>query len=603
MRIITKFKDPYIEKILDRLIMILLFLTLSSHSYSQIYDKLYFPKVDSSSIGLELTSIDLSGPYLKVNLSYRSIGCIQGDTYIVGNNIRYLLLKAENINICDGNNDTFCPNFSLYFEKLDPEIRTFDIIEPCSSGICFNIFGVNLDSVDIERMDIKWIEAYIQNYVEEGINNWQIKGEFEKTLDFKQRVTNESRKKKIIEFEQTSIKNLKIEYINGINWKQLQLEQYDADNETYLIKSKLFGDLVIPVDIETAPQLKDNWENISVNNPKIYLSSEGFKLSSFEVLNPMNNNKYIYDSKLSIEYNDTNINYNFDDINLNLNTENNIANSRLTNKTIDIGKSDIDINIPLSSIKNYYVYALVIGNEDYKSFQPGLSNESNVDFAVDDAKSFIKYLNQTIGVPEKNIISLFNATGSQMKQAIEKIRLLSEVGQGKREIVFYYSGHGLPGNNNFEPYLIPVDVNGTNPEFGIKLDDVYQKLTEFPNKKVTVFLDACFSGGARNKPLVAMRNIKVEPKQGFLDGNIVVFASSSGNQSSGMFLEKQHGLFTYYLLMKIQETKGNITYKELSDYLIEVVQTESLLVNDYKQTPTVRIGIKAIDDWENWKIK
>ena len=137
----------------------------------------------------------------------------------------------------------------------------------------------------------------------------------------------------------------------------------------------------------------------------------------------------------------------------------------------------------------------------------------------------------------------------------------------------------------------------------MKLSDVYQKLTENPSLKVTVFLDACFSGGARNESLLALRNIKVAPIVSTVGNNLIVFASSSGTESSAPYKEKQHGMFTYYLLKKMQETKGNCTYKELDEYLKNEISVNSLVINKKQQTPQVIGSTDVQAKWGSWKIK
>ena len=263
--------------------------------------------------------------------------------------------------------------------------------------------------------------------------------------------------------------------------------------------------------------------------------------------------------------------------------------------------SEIDKNIPETGTKNPNRFALIIGNEDYKSLQPDLNSEINVLFAENDAKTLKEYAVKTLGVPEENITLLINATAGKMNQALAKMNLIAKNSNGKAEMIFYYAGHGLPDENTKEPYLIPVDISGANfLEGGIKLKNVYAKLTEFPSKKVSVFIDACFSGGARNQGLLSARAVKIKPKETSLTGNIVVFSASSGEQSSLPYQDKQHGMFTYYLLKKIQETKGEISLKELSDYISEQVSLQSVNINNKEQTPVVNAGT---DSWGNWTLR
>lgn len=262
---------------------------------------------------------------------------------------------------------------------------------------------------------------------------------------------------------------------------------------------------------------------------------------------------------------------------------------------------EVDINIPVNNKVRPNTYALIVGNEDYSTYQTGLSIEVNVDYAINDAKIFKEYCQSTMGIPERQIKLLTNATSGQMAQGIEWLRNLAKIDNGKAELIFYYSGHGLPEEQTKEAYLIPVDISGNNVSLGIKLADVYKKLSEYPSARVAVFLDACFSGGARNQTLVSMKGVKVKPKDSYLDGNMVVLASSSGIESSGVYHEKQHGYMTYFLLKKIQETQGNITYKELFDYTIEVVQKETTL-NGKTQTPQIIFSPQIENTWSSWNI-
>ncbi len=265
--------------------------------------------------------------------------------------------------------------------------------------------------------------------------------------------------------------------------------------------------------------------------------------------------------------------------------------------------SDIDINIPLAKNKNENKYALIIGNEDYSSYQAGLNSESNVDFALNDARIMREYAKLTFGIPEDNIIYLENAKAIEMSRAIKALSTVIKNSNGKAEVLFYYAGHGYPEESTKEPFLIPVDVNGTDLQFAVKLNDLYAQLNEYPSKKVTVILDACFSGGGRNEGLISARGVKIKPKENILSGNIVVFTASSGEQSSLSYKDKSHGLFTYYLLKKVQETAGDVTYKELSDYLSEQVSIRSALVNQKEQNPHTLISNSVKDNWYYWQIK
>jgi hypothetical protein len=264
--------------------------------------------------------------------------------------------------------------------------------------------------------------------------------------------------------------------------------------------------------------------------------------------------------------------------------------------------ADIDFNIPSTGKQNELTFALIIGNEDYKSFQTDLAAEANVKFARNDASVMKEYAIKSLGIPEKNIQLLLDGTYGQINQAISKINLIAKTMGVKATILFYYAGHGMPEDATKEPYLIPVDISGSNVTSGIKLKDVYSRLTEFPTERVYVFLDACFTGGARDESLIAGRSISIKPKEQTLKGNIVVFSASSGNQASLSYLDKRHGMFTYFLLKKIQETNAEVSLKELSGFLKEKVALESLLINHKEQNPQTNTSANIAESWGKWKL-
>ena len=188
-----------------------------------------------------------------------------------------------------------------------------------------------------------------------------------------------------------------------------------------------------------------------------------------------------------------------------------------------------------------------------------------------------------------------------MKQGLAWINNLAKVTTGKANLIFYYAGHGLPDEITKTPYLMPVDVSGSYINLGISLDEVINSISQYPTNKSVLFLDACFSGGARNEGLVAMRGVKIKPKEEKILGNLVVFSSSSGNESSGSYEDKKHGMFTYFLLKKLQESKGSANLKQLSDYVYNSVRKESALSGKI-QTPKVQYSSSIGKEWEGWTL-
>ena len=265
--------------------------------------------------------------------------------------------------------------------------------------------------------------------------------------------------------------------------------------------------------------------------------------------------------------------------------------------------SDVNINIPNNTDKFSNKYAVIIGNEDYSSRQPNLTNESNVEYALDDARIFKEYLIRTLGFEEKNVFLLLNATSGEMKQAITRIKEIFKVlpESNKSEIVFYYAGHGYPDESTKIPYLMPVDVSINNLESAIRLSELCNELGSTNAGKITLFLDACFTGDGRNQGLLAARTARIKPEPLTAKGNMVIFSASSADQTALPYKDQQHGMFTYFLLKKLQETKGNVTYGDLYNYVKQNVALESTR-SIKRQDPEITISKDVNNNWQYWKL-
>lgn len=263
--------------------------------------------------------------------------------------------------------------------------------------------------------------------------------------------------------------------------------------------------------------------------------------------------------------------------------------------TTSVSVSDIDINIPVTYQRNENTFAVVIGNEDY-------ANEIKVKYAKNDARTFYEYSMKTLGIPKENIHFTENATFGKMLGEIDWLRSVAKAFQGKAKLLFYYAGHGMPDESSKSAYLLPVDGEASTIRTAIKVEELYASLSEYPVQQAAVFLDACFSGAARDGMLASGRGVRIMPKADSPKGNLVIFTAVSGDETAHPYVEKQHGLFSYYLIKKLQETKGDINFQELSKFISTKVNQQSV-VSGKEQNPTVNVSPAVQNTWGNWKLK
>lgn len=258
---------------------------------------------------------------------------------------------------------------------------------------------------------------------------------------------------------------------------------------------------------------------------------------------------------------------------------------------------NVDYIIPKTNDKKENTIAIVIANENYKRVP-------NVPYAINDGAIFKKYLISTFGIPTENINYLEDASLNDIKYALANISQRCNAFKDEVSVIVYYAGHGIPDDKTAEAFLLPVDGFGMDPSSGLNLDDFYASLSEMPAKSIVVLLDACFSGAKRDGGmLMATRGITIKPKMQIPDGKLIVLSATSNDETAFPIEQQKHGLFTYTLLRKIQETGGDITWGELADHVTATVKNRSIDINGKLQTPTVSVSSSMKDIWRNIKLR
>lgn len=175
---------------------------------------------------------------------------------------------------------------------------------------------------------------------------------------------------------------------------------------------------------------------------------------------------------------------------------------------------------------------------------------------------------------------------------LEQLARFADEVQEQDMFLFYFSGHGTVIDG--KPYLIPSDARD-----GRLLADTaipLQRVVEFLKSNIkartkVIMLDTCYAGvELRIKALqdaseVFLRGVE----RAFTNTEgIAILASSSRNEPSIEDADKEHGVFTYYLLQALQDSVVDdnhdhyLTISEVFRYVAARVNEE------YKQKPTLK---------------
>jgi uncharacterized caspase-like protein len=244
-------------------------------------------------------------------------------------------------------------------------------------------------------------------------------------------------------------------------------------------------------------------------------------------------------------------------------------------------------------------FALLIGVEKYQKARPLV-------FTLNDVKTLSKTLRDRNGVREEGILAITdddpNPTHRPTRAAmLEEIpRWLSRIGPKDRLIV-YFSGHGFRDPAG-RLYLAPIDVDPADPaNTGLPVEWFRQQVADCKASFKLLVLDACHSGSEKGEE--KNRDVPSKDIGDQFKGleRVVTLASSTGEESSQIWEDKEQSLYTYWLNQALKgnadaDGNGAVDIDELNKYVYNnVVRTAKAHFGNRKQTPvrSVRTGVEG----------
>lgn len=243
--------------------------------------------------------------------------------------------------------------------------------------------------------------------------------------------------------------------------------------------------------------------------------------------------------------------------------------------------------------------ALVIGVDGYENAPRAL-------YAEQDAKAFGAFAASALGVPADRIKLMVGRAARRLD--IERAlaawappRLI----RGESRVVVYFAGHGLAAPEGQAPYLLPYDGDADLLEASaIRPDAIIQRLKALGAAHVTLILDACYSGRARNGEalLPGTRPIVLTPKEMDLPDGVTILSAAQSSQLSHALPEAGHGLFTYEMLKGLEgpadlDGDNAVTADELFSYLRDRVAREASRLGSAQMPVLSGDGAEVLARW------
>jgi tetratricopeptide (TPR) repeat protein len=224
--------------------------------------------------------------------------------------------------------------------------------------------------------------------------------------------------------------------------------------------------------------------------------------------------------------------------------------------------------------------ALVIAVSEYDNS----SGLKSIEFCKNDGKEMYDILKKNgYDIPDSR--KLIGYVDSQrLKETIYGF-FTDEDNKPDDTLVFYYSGHGVP-DKWAKTFLAPSDMNSDHPRMtGFSFDDLTDSMLECNSLRVVTILDSCFSGSLKiskgldsksgEEAATRIANSNIEEKSNKLQQGRgrCLLAASQGYEEAYDRQEKDHSVFTYYLLEGLKghknaiDDEGNVTYDTLGNFI------------------------------------
>ena len=221
--------------------------------------------------------------------------------------------------------------------------------------------------------------------------------------------------------------------------------------------------------------------------------------------------------------------------------------------------------------------ALVIGISDY-------SNLQSLHFCKNDGETMHKILNSLNYEIFDNLIGYVK--WDIMRDAIFDFFTDTRI-KPNDTLIFYYSGHGIPDSTG-GIYLSTSEINPDNPrKRGFSFDDLTRLIQECISTKIVVILDSCYSGSAKiskghEEDVVKLASAAIQRQSNEMntgEGRCIL-AASQALQEAYILEEKNHSIFTYYLLQGLSgedeeavDKDGNVTVDTLGKYVYNKIMS------------------------------
>lgn len=313
---------------------------------------------------------------------------------------------------------------------------------------------VSFDKIIHLKKVSQTFEGFVSAKADKEVAAWKIKGSYEKTLDYENRISSKNLSLKKSQFVQ--------ELVNEYGAKKLSCtnveNSYNPDTELFRLDWKGLNTVYLSMPPLKAKVINGNFCDYKFTNPQFTFENDAFYLTSATLM--VNNVPYYISNTPS------NL--------LASNRSGNVSTSTYVKKTVSSALKD----------KNYYL--LVIANQDYPDSQINSLNNP-----IQEGEALILTLTSLYNFRSENVSFLTNANRAQIIGEFDK---LSRIIKPEDNLLIYYAGHGIWDEKLKTGYWLPVDASKDKRANWFSNSNLRDYIAGINTKHTLLISDACFSG-------------------------------------------------------------------------------------------------------------
>lgn len=239
--------------------------------------------------------------------------------------------------------------------------------------------------------------------------------------------------------------------------------------------------------------------------------------------------------------------------------------------------------------------AVAIGCSTYDDAQI-----ADLEFAADDASSFVKTVRDTCGFKE---IVLLRSGTDDTKRRPTRANILRTLMNGARlaqhrrvnRLYIFFSGHGIRSSADGIDYLLPEDTIAQAPEFNAIAFPIFQShLEAWGARNVVIFYDACRAFIEQAKS-AGLTNLNLPSPHAICPEGMVTFTSCKPGQAAYESPNRGAGIFTAAISDGLSAIGKQVTVADLDAYLRYRIPYLSAEAGTPRQDPLSRLEPLGVD--------